>query len=198
VQVTRPLIEQRSMVCAKPDSTEREKTPIDSYFIDSDSIARAGQRSQLDCAEPHGGRDRLYLEARLSSRRTRLSRQPPTLQPLAVRKPFTPFCARSFVRIGWLTANAPSEGRSMSRLRYRRQGHLPLEGLISSRQATENDAHRRRIPAPLHAACPAARIGPDSLVRLPPESAPETASASLSPVVARRSGATFGDGRKIA
>jgi hypothetical protein len=69
--------------------------------------------------------------------------------------------------------------QSPSHLRCRRQGHLPVEGLRSRRQATQDDGYRRRVPAPLHAPCPAARVRPDSLFRLSRESAPATASAPL-------------------
>jgi hypothetical protein len=60
-----------------------------------------------------------------------------------------------------------------------RQGHLPLEGLRSRRQATQDDGYRRRVPAPLHAPCLAARVRPDSLFRLSRESAPAAAVAPL-------------------
>jgi hypothetical protein len=70
-----------------------------------------------------------------------------------------------------------SPSQSPSRLGCRWQGYLPVEGLCSRWQATEDDAHRRRIPAPLHAPFPAAWIRPDSLFSLPRKPAPESCRA---------------------
>jgi hypothetical protein len=48
-------------------------------------------------------------------------------------------------------------------------------------KATQDVGHRRRVPAALHAPCAATRLRPDSLFRLPRQSAPETTSAPLQP-----------------
>jgi len=86
--------------------------------------------------------------------------------------------------------------QSSASVRRRWQGQLPLEGLCPPRQATQDDGHRRRIPAPLPAPSPPARLRPHSLFRLPRQSAPETTSTPLQPVAAGRSPTTFGDARK--
>src|SRR5260370_12859743 len=133
-------------------------------------------------------------QARLSSRRTRLSRQSPTTRHRESFSCFPPAALSS--RLGGLrqtplrltracaslpgALHAPRRHlQSSPPVRRRRQGQLPMEGLRARRQATQDDGHCRRVPASLHAPCPATRVRPDSLFRLPRQSAPETTSSPL-------------------
>src|ERR1022692_170700 len=151
------------------------------------------------------------LEARLSARRTRVPRQPSgsgqrerlsCFPPPPLSSRLGGLCQTPVRRAG---ARASVPGALHSPRGHlqssdsgccRRQGHLPLERLCPRRQATQDDRHRRRVSASIHAACPTTRVRPDSLFWLPGEPAPQTTSAPRSAVPTGQSAATFRDAWK--